>query len=213
MTNSETPPTPAAASEAPNAPDIDALIEAKVEARIAGLTKKYNSEHAGHRTKIDALAQAVSQVRGGAAAADEGQAPKSAANAERPQDLIRLMRDLGRVEAALPEHVRSAVDAELGEDASPAEMLRAYKLAAVAAGAKPVDAGAAAKEKPGRDARINGSTRGASAAARAPDAAPATHAEWMRIVRSNKPEDVSRRQSLTQAIVTGDFDPDTLPRR
>jgi len=108
--------------------------------------------------------------------------------------------------------VRSAVDAELGEDASPAEMLRAYKLAASIAGAKPADAGAA-KEKPGRDARINGSTRGASAAARAPDAAPATHAEWMRIVRSNKPEDVSRRQSLTQSIITGDFDPDALPRR
>ena len=208
MTNSETPPTPAAASEAPNAPDIDALIEAKVEARIAGMTKKYNGEHAGHRKQIDELRQALSV----STVAGEGQAPKPAASAERPQDLIRLMRDLGRVEAALPEHVRSAVDAELGEDASPAEMLRAYKLAASIAGAKPADAGAA-KEKPGRDARINGSTRGASAAARAPDAAPATHAEWMRIVRSNKPEDVSRRQSLTQSIITGDFDPDALPRR
>lgn len=209
MTNSETPPTPAAASEAPNAPDIDALIEAKVEARIAGLTKKYNSEHAGHRKQIEELRQA----RGASTAADEGQAPKPAASAERPQDLIRLMRDLGRVEAALPEHVRSAVDAELGEDASPAEMLRAYKLAAsIAKSAPPADA-SANREKPGRDARVNGSQRGASPAARTPDAAPATQAEWMRIVKSNKPEDVTRRQALQRAIITGDFDPDVLPRR
>lgn len=205
MTNSETPPTPAAASEAPNAPDIDTLIEAKVEARLAGMTKKYNAELAGHRKQLEELRQA----RGESAAAGEGQAPKPAANAERPQDLIRLMRDLGRVEAALPEHVRSAVDAELGEDASPAEMLRAYKLAAsIAKSAPPADA-STPKQQPGRDARINGSTRGASAAARAPDAAPTTQVEWSRLVKSQRPEDKER----FRALLANGFDPEQLPRR
>lgn len=208
MTNSETPPTPPA--EAPAAaPDIDAMLETKLEARLAGLTKRYNAELAGHRKQLEELRQA----RGESAAAGEGQAPKPAASAERPQDLIRLMRDLGRVEATIPEHVRSAVDAELGEDASPAEMLRAYKLAAsIAKSAPPADA-STPKQQPGRDARINGSQRGASPAARTPDAAPATQAEWMRIVKSNKPEDVTRRQALQRLIITGDFDPDVLPRR
>lgn len=204
MTNSETPPTPP--TEAPAAaPDIDAMLETKLEARLAGLTKRYNAELAGHRKQIEELRQA----RGESVAAGEGQAPKPAANAERPQDLIRLMRDLGRVEAALPEHVRSAVDAELGEDASPAEMLRAYKLAAsIAKSAPPADA-STPKQQPGRDARINGSTRGASAAARTPDAAPTTQVEWSRLVKSQRPEDKER----FRALLANGFDPEQLPRR
>lgn len=204
MTNSETPPTPAAASEAPTGPDIDALIEAKVEARIAGMTKKYNGEHAGHRKQIDELRQALSV----STVAGEGQAPKPAASAERPQDLIRLMLDLGRVKAALPEHVQSTVDAELGEDASPAEMLRAYKLAAsIAKSAPPADA-SANREKPGRDARVNGSQRGASPAARTPDAAPTTYSEWIALLQSPKPEDKVR----WRALLADGFDGDALPK-
>ena len=205
MTNTETPPAPPAAAAEPVQPDIDALIEAKVEARLSGLTKRYNAELAGHRKQIDAL----SQARGESAAAGEGQAPKPAANAERPQDMIRLMRDLGRAEAALPEHVRSADDAELGEDASPAEMLRAYKLAAsIAKSAPPADA-STSREKPGRDARVNGSQRGGSAASRTPDAAPTTQVEWSRLVKSTSPEDKVR----WRALLANGFDPEQLPRR
>lgn len=183
------------------------MFEEIAEARIAPLAKKYNGEHAGHRKEIDALKQTLTgggQAPKPAEGAGEGQAPKSASEAS----IAKSLREIGRLEAKLPEKIRLKLEAEIEamgdvpvsthvekyrSAVSLWETLREDHEAAEAEKAK------AAKEKPGRDARYNGSQRAQSPAVRSADGYPATFEEWdalpiekKRELRTQHPDKIPR---------------------
>lgn len=215
MTEPNTEAQPAVSTEQTKPLSVEEMrkmFEEIAEARIAPLAKKYNGEHAGHRKEIDALKQTLTgggQAPKPAEGAGEGQAPKSASEAS----IAKSLREIGRLEAKLPEKIRLKLEAEIEamgdvpvsthvekyrSAVSLWETLREDHEAAEAEKAK------AAKEKPGRDARSTGSQRAYAPATRAETGLPSHFREWIAL-----PED--KRVALLEAHP--DFDPRALPMK
>lgn len=150
---------------------VDARLDKAVEARLAPLTTKYNKELAGLRKKVEARGETPDADT----EAGKSQAPKPAAAGGLTWADLKSYESIARLRAKLPEEIADEVDPEGGELSVP-ERLRALEVATkVHARAPKTDT---STEKPGRDARTNGSQRSHPPATRTSSDYPATFEAW-----------------------------------
>lgn len=206
MTDQNVDTATASAVEPPKAltvEDARKLFEEIADARIAPLAKKYNGELADHRKGIDALR---AKVGGGempkpADAPAEGQAP-SAAPSGLTRDDLKAYAEIAKLRERLGD-LADEVDSEDSEEPF-ADRLRALRVAEKVHSKVKGAAGTPdpKTEKPGRDARSNGSQRGHAPASRSAEGAPSTVAEWLKIPADRR-----------NAMMLDGFDPRTLPHK
>jgi hypothetical protein len=210
--------TIAATSEAPAAPmsaaDITKLVTDAVAAATAADRKKFNAELADRRKGEEAL-RAMFASRGETpkpeGGAGGGEMPKPAADPEKvAQQVYAVGRLAAKVEGKIEslnlaeedcEKFAARLEAISSKPLSERESALTYLLEGIEIAAKrEAKREDETEKKPGRDARNNGSARGAAPAVRSAEGAPATMPEW------NKLSD--DRQN---ALIGQGFDPRGLP--
>ena len=174
---------------------LEARLRDEFQAKLAGVTSKYNGELAALRK------------------ATKGAEPAPAPAAESPQmsaeEAFAVARRIARAEVKLPDAQRSRIE-EMAAGKPLKQQVELYELAAMFSGESPPKEtqGPGAQPQPGRDVRANvNGTRAQAPAPRSPDAFPATRAEWMAIVKN---PDKTLMRKYQPAILRGEFDPDAL---
>lgn len=174
---------------------LEARLRDEFQAKLAGVTSKYNGE--------------LAALRKATKGAEPAPAPAAESSQMSAEEAFSVARRIARAEVKLNDAQRARIE-EMAASKPLKQQVELYELAAMFSGESPPKEtqGPGAQPQPGRDVRANvNGTRAQAPAPRSPDAFPATRAEWMAIVKN---PDKTLMRKYQPAILRGEFDPDAL---